>query len=75
MTTLLRLPEVMARTGVSRSSLYLAINRGTFPKQVLIGSRTVGWIEEEVEDWIKDRIQCSRGHNSVDKKTVRNDEV
>jgi prophage regulatory protein len=75
MTKLLRLPEVMARTGVSRSSLYLEITCGTFPKQILIGSRTVGWIEEEVEGWIQDRIRCSRKDNSVVKKTELDDEV
>lgn len=75
MAKLLRLPEVMARTGVSRSWLYLSINRGTFPKQILIGSRAVGWIEEEVEGWIQDRIRCSRKQKSVDKKTELSDEV
>jgi len=75
MTTLLRLSDVIARTGLARSSLYLAINRGTFPKQILIGSRAVGWVEEEVESWIQDRIRSSRVHNSVVNKTEQNREV
>jgi len=75
MTKLLRLAEVMARTGQSRSSLYLAINRGSFPKQILIGSRAVGWVEEEVESWIQDRIRRSRKHVSVVKKTELDGEV
>ena len=75
MTKLLRLSEVMERTGVSRSSLYLAINRGAFPKQILIGSRMVAWIEEEVEGWILERIKRSRKHESVVKKTEFADEV
>jgi prophage regulatory protein len=49
--------------------------RGAFPKQILIGSRMVGWIEEEVEGWIQDRIRCSRKHNSVVKKTELDHEV
>ena len=75
MTTLLRLPEVLTRTGLSRSSLYLEISRGKFPKQIAIGSRTVAWIEEEVEGWILERIKRSRKHESVVKKTEQNREV
>ncbi len=75
MTTLLRLSDVIARTGLSRSSLYLAINRGTFPKQILIGSRAVGWVEEEVESWIQDRIKRSRKHESLVRKTDFGDEI
>lgn len=57
---ILRLPAVMARTGMSRSALYLAINEGAFPKPIKIGRRSVGWVATEVDDWISDRIQQSR---------------
>lgn len=57
---LLRLPTVRARTGFSRSSLYSMISKGTFPKPVSLGARAVGWIEQEVTDWIEQRIQQSR---------------
>ena len=52
----LRLPQVLDRTGLSRSTLYLRISEGTFPKQVSLGARSVAWIEAEVEDWISRRI-------------------
>lgn len=58
--TLLRLPTVRARTGFSRSSLYSMISKGEFPKPISLGARAVGWIEQEVTDWIEQRIQQSR---------------
>ena len=57
---ILRLPQVEARTGLSRSSIYARIANGTFPPQVQLGPRAVGWIESEVEAWIRERIAASR---------------
>jgi len=56
----LRLPEVKRRTGLSRSSIYLRIKAGHFPPPVSLGGRAVGWVEEEVENWARDRIRESR---------------
>ena len=42
--TMLRFPTVKARTGLSRSTIYLRISRGTFPAPVSLGGRAVGWI-------------------------------
>jgi prophage regulatory protein len=53
---LLRLAEVVERTGLSRSSLYAAIQRGTFPGPVKIGPRSSAWPESEIVGWINDRI-------------------
>jgi prophage regulatory protein len=47
--TILRLPAVKARTGLSRSTIYLRISEGTFPRPVSLGSRAVGWPDGEVE--------------------------
>ena len=60
-TRFLRLPEVMARTGLSRATIYARMAEGRFPRQVRIGARAVGWIEAEVEAWIQERIARSRG--------------
>lgn len=57
---ILRLPEVMARTGLSRSTIYLRISQGTFPKPVNLGSRAVGWIEGEIQKWLQKQIEASR---------------
>jgi prophage regulatory protein len=46
--SILRLPEVLARVGLSRSSIYQAIQRKEFPPQVKIGARAVGWPAAEV---------------------------
>lgn len=59
-TTILRLPTVKARTGLSRSTIYLRITEGSFPPPISLGGRAVGWIEAEVNDWLTRRIEASR---------------
>ena len=56
----LRLPEVLARTGLSRSTIYVRLDQGRFPRPVSLGARAVGWIEAEVDEWIRERIAASR---------------
>jgi len=56
----LRLPLVKARTGLSRSTIYLRIAEGTFPKPVSLGDRAVGWLESEIESWLSSRVEASR---------------
>ena len=58
----LRLPEVLARTGLSRSTIYVRLDEGRFPRPVSLGGRAVGWIEAEVDDWIRARIVASRSN-------------
>ena len=53
---LLRLNEVKQRTGLSKSSIYNQIADGTFPEPVQIGARAVAWVEDEIEEWINNRI-------------------
>lgn len=52
----LRLPDVIAKSGLCRSSIYQRIAEGDFPRQIILGPRSVGWIESEVQDWIDARI-------------------
>jgi len=59
-TAILRLPAVKTRTGLSRSTIYLRISEGSFPKPVSLGGRAVGWIEAEVNDWLNQQIEASR---------------
>ena len=59
-TRFIRLPEVIARTGLKRSSIYAAMQAGTFPAQIPLGERAVGWEESEVSAWIESRIQSAR---------------
>ena len=58
---ILRLPSVKGRTGLSRSTIYLRMSQGRFPKPISLGDRAVGWIEKEIDEWINSRINHSRG--------------
>jgi prophage regulatory protein len=58
--TILRRKQVEARTGLSRSTIYLRVSEGTFPKPVSLGARAVGWIEAEISEWLASRIEASR---------------
>jgi prophage regulatory protein len=58
--TILRLPDVKARTGLSRSTIYLKIAEGTFPEPISLGARSVGWVASEIDAWIARRIEQSR---------------
>ncbi len=60
MATILRLQAVKSRTGLSRSTLYLRMAQGTFPKQIGLGTRAVGWVEDEIEAWLVHQIEQSR---------------
>lgn len=51
---IIRLPEVLNKTGLSRSRVYADEN---FPKRVKLGKRSVGWYEAEVHDWMQERIE------------------
>jgi prophage regulatory protein len=59
-TAILRLPAVNARTGLSRSTIYLRISEGRFPKPVSLGGRAVGWVEAEITEWLNQQIKASR---------------
>lgn len=53
---IVRLPEVIDRTGLTRSSLYRRIDVGEFPAPVSLGGKkAVGWHEHEIEAWINSR--------------------
>ena len=59
-TRFLRLPEVLERTGLSRSTIYVRLAEGSFPRPVPLGARAVGWIEAELDEWVRERIAESR---------------
>jgi len=53
---ILRRPEVEYLTGLSRSSIYLRMQQGTFVKSIPLGGRLVGWSEQAIQEWIDERI-------------------
>lgn len=57
---ILRRPQVEARAGLSRSTLYQYIQDGLFPRPVSLGARAVGWLESEVTAWIAARAKAVR---------------
>ncbi len=63
--SLLRLPEVKTRTGLSRSMIYALAARGEFPKPISLGRRSVAWVEDEIVQWILQRIRASRGDKAA----------
>jgi prophage regulatory protein len=61
-TRLVRIPEVLARTGLSRSTLYRLEADGTFPRRVKLGQRSVAFREAELLEWIESRSQAAATH-------------
>ena len=47
--TILRFPLVRARTGLSRSTIYLKVSEGSFPRPISLSARSVGWVESEID--------------------------
>lgn len=56
----LRLPEVRAVTGLSKTSLYAQVREKSFPAPVRLGRRAVGWRKSEVRQWAVERVHASR---------------
>ena len=54
---LCRLKEVMERTGLSRSTIYGWMKEGRFPSSVELGQRSVAWRSDDLDQWIRSRIQ------------------
>lgn len=55
---LIRLPDVEALTGCKKSTIYLLLREGRFPKPVRLSSRLVAWSEAAVLDWIQAQIDA-----------------
>ena len=70
-TSILRLPTVKARTGLSRSTIYLRISEGHFPTSIPLGGRAVGWIESEIDDWLDQQIEASRPGCTMSREVSR----
>jgi prophage regulatory protein len=59
MKKILRLRAAKDLTGLSRSSIYLMMRAGTFPKNISLGARAVGWLEADIQAWIDSRISAT----------------
>ena len=56
---MLRLPEVLELTGLSRSTIFRLVQTGTFPPSVKLTTRTIGWFSTDIETWIAARAAAS----------------
>lgn len=63
--TMLRMKHMLTKLGISRSSIYEKINPKSprydpsFPKPIKLGSAAIGWVEEEVDQWVRDLRRCN----------------
>jgi prophage regulatory protein len=62
---ILRLPQVIEVTGLSRMTIYRKEAQGEFPKRRRLGRNAVGWVEEEVENWIQSRPEAGEPKSAV----------
>ena len=53
----IRLKEVIHRTGLGRSTIYRWMGEGKFPKAVKLGGHAVAWVEQEIDRWLTDRCR------------------
>ncbi|KAB2879759.1 AlpA family transcriptional regulator [bacterium] len=63
MNTILRLPTVMKRTGLPKSTLYKMVRAKQFPQPIRLSTRSVGWVEGDVDCWIQQRIETTHHVN------------
>lgn len=56
----IRITGLTRKTGMARSTIYAAIASGSFPRPIKLGSRAVGWLEDEVDDWLASKV-AARG--------------
>lgn len=59
--TILRLPAVIKKTGLSRSTIYKLLDQGKFPARIQLSPRSMGFLEAEVNEWLDSRI-AERSH-------------
>jgi len=57
---MLRLPNVIELTGLSRSSIYLRMSKEEFPQSISLGGRAIAWLEEDINQWLEDKITASK---------------
>ena len=61
---ILRIKTVLARTGLTRSTLYRKMDAGTFPKNMRISTRCMGWRESAIAAWLDNPTHETANHDS-----------
>lgn len=57
----IRAAELIRMTGLSPSTIWRLEQEGEFPRRRKIGSSAIGWLESEIDDWLKTREPVSEG--------------
>lgn len=65
---ILRLPDVINRTGLRRTMIYQLEALGDFPRRLKLGCRAVGWVEMEVDAWLEARVNARNVKPQVNRK-------
>lgn len=63
---IVRLRTVLARTGLSRSTMYRKIAEGTFPAQIKISVNGAGWRESDINLWVANPVSWRAGRENSD---------
>jgi prophage regulatory protein len=66
MASFLRFPQVRIRVGLSRSTIYLKILHGEFPKPINLGARAVAWVESDIDAWMTEQVQRHKNPLSIE---------
>jgi len=51
----LRVAEVIEKTGLARSTVYKYVDLGMFPRPISLGGKSVGWIDSEIHEWLQEK--------------------
>jgi len=54
---ILRCKDVTKKTGLPTSTIYAMVKENLFPCPIQLGPRTTGWVEEEIEEWLFEKVQ------------------
>lgn len=65
MYKVLRLKAVKDKTGLAKSTVYKKIGEGEFPKQFSLGGKAVGWLESDIDKWIRGRVLIAANDNGA----------
>ncbi len=68
---MLRAPAVMARTGLSRTTIWRRVRAGTFPAPTELGENSVGWPASEITVWLETRPRRTYGAEAAPEPEAR----
>ena len=67
MMQVLRMKDVIKKTGLSRSAIYNFVASNSFPRPIKLGVKAMGWADSEIDDWILSKMADRTVDSSSDK--------